>query len=141
MRTTTYLKTYSDLILLPTFEERFEYLKLNDRVGHETFGYNRYMNQALYQSLEWKNVRDSVILRDNGCDLGIPGREIRKHLSVHHIIPLTVEDILTMSDRVFDTNNLICVSLKTHNAIHFSDSNAISLDFVERKPNNTCPWR
>lgn len=134
-------KTYSEAISFPTFEERFRYLKLDGRVGIETFGFNRYANQQFYQSLRWKKVRDEVIIRDKACDLAIPGREMNKYILVHHINPITFEDILNQSPNVFDLENLICVSKKTHNAIHYSDESSLSLDPVVRMPNDTCPWK
>lgn len=140
MSTTKYQKTYSELILLPTFEERFNYLKLDGHIGEDTFGYNRYINQSFYQSLEWKKIRDAVIIRDSACDLAILGREIHKYLMVHHINPITVDDLVTMSSKVFDLENLICVSRRTHNAIHFSDQEAISLDPITRRPGDTRLW-
>ena len=134
-------KTYSEAISFPTFEERFRYLKLDGRVGIETFGFNRYANQQFYQSLRWKKVRDEVIIRDKACDLAMPGREMNKYILVHHINPITFEDILNQSPNVFDLENLICVSKKTHNAIHYSDESSLSLDPVVRMPNDTCPWK
>lgn len=134
-------KTYSEAISFPTFEERFRYLKLDGRVGIETFGFNRYANQQFYQSLRWKKVRDEVIIRDKACDLAMSGREMNKYILVHHINPITFEDILNQSPNVFDLENLICVSKKTHNAIHYSDESSLSLDPVVRMPNDTCPWK
>lgn len=134
-------KTYSEAISFPTFEERFRYLKLDGRVGIETFGFNRYANQQFYQSPRWKKVRDEVIIRDKACDLAVPGREMNKYILVHHINPIAFEDILNQSPNVFDLENLICVSKRTHNAIHYSDESSLSLDPVVRMPNDTCPWK
>ena len=137
------VKTYSELITLPSFEERFEYLKENGSVGEDTFGYNRYMNQAFYQSREWHNVRNRIIARDMGCDLGMPDHPIGgKNIYVHHINPLTPNDIETGSPRMFDPENLICVSFDTHNAIHYGDSKYLKLNKIsDRKPGDTCPWK
>lgn len=132
------IKTYSELILLPTFEERFEYLNLNGRVGEATFGSKRYLNQLLYRNDEWRRIRDKIIIRDNGCDLGIPGREIaitensKEKILVHHIEPITIEDVLNHSYKVFSPNNLICASHMTHQAIHYGSKNLLILDPVER---------
>ena len=135
------IKTYSELILLPTFEERFEYLRLNGAVGKDTFGYDRYLNQAFYTSYEWKKIRDQIIIRDNGCDLGIPGREIGRRIYIHHINPLRKDDIVSRSEYLTNPEFLICTSFETHNAIHYGDINLLPRDPVERKPNDTCPWR
>lgn len=135
------IKTYSELILLPTFEERFEYLRLNGAVGKDTFGYDRYLNQAFYTSYEWKKIRDQIIIRDNGCDLGIPGREIGRRIYIHHINPLRKDDIVSHSEYLRNPEFLICASFETHNAIHYGDINLLPRDPVERKPNDTCPWR
>ncbi len=129
------------MILLPTFEERFEYLKLGGEVGAETFGFDRYQNQAFYNSREWKRVRDKVIIRDNGCDLGIADREIGQRIIIHHMNPITVEDIRLAADILLDPEFLICVSHETHNAIHYGDAELLPKDFVPRSPNDTCPWK
>lgn len=134
-------KTYDELITLPTFKERFDYLKLNGFVGKETFGFDRYLNQVLYRSYEWKQTRKQVILRDNGCDLGIDGREIFGKILVHHINPITLEDINNRNPEIFNLNNLITVSFDTHQAIHFGSYELLPKDPVERKPNDTCPWK
>ena len=136
------IRTYSELITLPSFEERYEYLRLFGKVGQETFGFDRYLNQAFYQGdPEWKRVRDKVIIRDNGCDLGIDGREIYGKILVHHMNPITKEDILTRSIMLLNPEYLICVTKQTHDAIHYGDSNLLMKDPIERKPNDTCPWR
>lgn len=134
-------RTYSELTTFDTFEERFEYLKLEGRVGRETFGYDRYLNQLLYKDKEWLRTRRDIIIRDNGCDLGIPGRQIHGKVLVHHIDPITVEDILNRHPKVFDPDNLVCTSLLTHNAIHYSDDSILPKDPIERRPNDTCPWK
>lgn len=135
------IRTYTELITLPTFEERFEYLKLDGKVGVETFGSHRYLNQVLYRSPEWKHIRDKVILRDNGCDLGIDGRYISKYLHIHHINPITKQQVLDRDPALFDLNNLITVSYQTHQAIHYGDKSILILDPVERFANDVAPWR
>lgn len=136
------IKTYSELITLPTFRERFRYLKIGGRVGEETFGWDRKINQYFYQrSDEWKSIRNYVIVRDNGCDLGIEGYDIYSHIIVHHINPITVEDIRMSSDYLLDPEFLICTSLNTHNAIHYGDESLLYTSLIERTKNDTCPWR
>lgn len=134
-------KSYSGLILLPTFKERFEYLNLSGKPGNETFGFDRYLNQRFYVSREWQQFRAKVISRDEGCDLGMPDRPIQGKVIIHHINPLTLEDFEEQSDALFDMDNVICVSHNTHNAIHYGDYSLIPKDPIERKPNDTCPWR
>lgn len=135
-------KSYSEMCTLDTFEERFLYLKLDGSVGFDTFGFDRYMNQQFYKSAEWKNLRLKVIIRDNGCDLGIPGREIQGRVYIHHINPLRPEDIEESTDRLFDMDNLVCVSLDTHNAIHFGDDSILQKNkLTVRTQNDTCPWK
>lgn len=133
-------KRYSDLLLLPTFEERFEYLKCNQPIGEITFGGGRYLNQVLYNSPEWKQVRRDIIIRDNGCDLGVEGYEIVGKMLIHHINPITKEDLLRRSPLVFDPENLILVSFDTHQDIHYCE-HSHKPTLVERRPNDTCPWR
>ena len=135
------IKSYSELIQLETYEERFEYLKLNGVVGKETFGFDRILNQILYKNPRWRRKRNDIIIRDNGCDLGIEGREIRGPITVHHINPITIEDILNGNPIVYDDENLICVTQNTHNAIHYSDDSILIKDPIVRKPNDTCPWK
>lgn len=135
------IKTYSELVRLPTFEERFEYLKLKGSVGKDTFGHDRYLNQVFYTSQEWRRLRDEIIIRDNGCDLGIEGREIGGKVYIHHLNPLGTNDILTHSEYLVNPEYLICVSFETHNAIHYGDINLLPRDPIERKRNDTCPWR
>lgn len=135
-------KSYNELITIPTFEERFRYLKVYGVIGNQTFGYDRYLNQKLYNtSREWKRIRDKVILRDNGCDLGCEGFEIYGKIIIHHINPITVEDIVTCNPCVFDLNNLISTSHNTHNAIHYGDEKSLIVAPIERKQYDTCPWR
>lgn len=135
-------RSYAELIKLPTFMERFEYLKLNGSVGTETFGFARYLNQQLYHSSEWKHVKREVILRDEGCDLGIFDRPIPDTIYIHHINPITEKDICEKSRKLLDPNNLICVSKATHDAIHYGDSNLlIANEPIVRTKYDTCPWR
>ena len=135
------IKTYSELITIPTFEERFEYLKLDGQVGVETFGFNRYLNQAFYKSDEWLSIRDYVITRDNGCDLGMEGYEIYSRILTHHINPITKDDIIQRSRILLDPENLITTVKRTHDAIHYGDSNLLMRAPIERRKNDTCPWR
>lgn len=137
----TIIRTYSELITLPTFEERYRYLKLGGRVGEETFGFDRYINQIFYQSDEWKSIRDFVIVRDGGCDLGMPDREIHTRILVHHMNPIRQEDILRRSKFLLDPEYLICTIKNTHDAIHYGDESLLILAPTERKKNDTCPWR
>ena len=137
----TSIRTYSELILLPTFEERYEYLRLDGRVGEETFGFDRWLNQTFYKSEEWLSMRDKIIVRDNGCDLGIPGRDIYSRILIHHMNPITKEDILRRSDILLNPEYLICVTPNTHRAIHYGNSNLLIKDPIERRLNDTCPWK
>ena len=138
----TSLRTYSELITLPTFKERFEYLKLGGRVGKETFGFDRHLNQMLYQrSPRWKKARDTVIIRDNGCDLAMEGHEIHGKVIVHHMNPITMEDILNDRDWIYDPEFLICTIHNTHNAIHYGDENLLVIAPTVRTKNDTCPWK
>lgn len=136
---TKLIKTYSELIKLPTFEERYKYLRTEGEVGIATFGFQRPLNQKLYSSRDWKDIRRKVILRDNGCDLGIPGRELNKYALIHHINPITEEDIIEKNPIIFDLENLICVSKRTHNAIHFGDESVLLPEYVPRRPGDTWP--
>lgn len=135
------IRTYSELISLPTFEERFQYLRLDGKVGEDTFGYDRYLNQVFYRSARWKAVRNEVILRDNGCDLGIIGRDIYKHIIVHHMNPLMLRDITEETEFLLDPEYLICTTHRTHNAIHYGDEELLLKEPIVRKKNDTCPWR
>ena len=137
----TTIRTYSQLKQLQTFEERYDYLKLGGVVGEDTFGFDRYMNQNFYRSREWKRVRDEVIMRDNGCDLGVDGHEIRGKILIHHMNPITSEDIHRVSDYLLNPEYLICVTHRTHNAIHYGDESLIVTSPIERIQNDTCPWR
>ena len=141
MKTNMMTRCYSDIASLDSFVDRFEYLRLDGEVGLETFGFNRYLNQALYNSPEWKRARQEVILRDNGCDLGIDGYEIRGKIIIHHMNPITEEDIIRRRSWIFDPEFLICVTHVTHNAIHYGDENQLRTAPSERRPNDTCPWK
>lgn len=137
----TNIKTYSELIMIPTFEGRYEYLKLGGQVGVETFGFDRYLNQAFYKSDEWLSVRDYVIARDNGCDLGVEGYEIYGRILIHHMNPITKEDILQRSKFLLDPEYLITTVKRTHDAIHYGNNSIIFEAPIERRKNDTCPWR
>lgn len=128
-------------MLFPTFKERFEYLKLSGRVGEETFGFDRWINQKFYRSAEWKHIRDQVIIRDNGCDLGVEGREIYGKILIHHMNPITKKDILDRTDLLLNPMYLISVTKQTHDAIHYSDESILMNDPIVRSKNDTCPWR
>lgn len=135
------IKTYSELILLPTFEERFEYLRLDGRVGEDTFGFDRYLNQLFYRSYEWRKIRDYVIVRDNACDLGVEGYDIYSKVLIHHMNPITTKDIEGRTELLLNPEYLICTTHNTHNAIHYGDYNLIVKAPPERRPNDTCPWK
>lgn len=137
----TNVRTYSELILLPTFKERYQYLRLSGIVGEETFGFDRYLNQAFYKSDEWLRVRDAVIIRDNGCDLGVDGHEIYGRILIHHMNPITKEDILQKTDMLLNPEYLISTVKRTHDAIHYGDEGLLMDSPVERTKNDTCPWR
>lgn len=134
------MKTYSELCTLPTFNERFRYLKLSGAIGEETFGWERYINQKFYTSLEWKQLRHEVIVRDMGLDLGCEGRDIVSHIIVHHMNPVRPEDIVSKSNLLLDPEYLICCSIRTHNAIHYSDESILFDELVVRRPGDTKSW-
>ena len=135
------MRTYSELARLSTFEERFRYLRLDGVVGRETFGFDRYLNQRFYSSVEWKRIRRDVIIRDNGCDIGIPDRTIGGRVLIHHMNPVSREDIVRASEKLLNPEYLVCVSHETHNAIHYGDESLLVTVPPERKPNDTCPWK
>lgn len=135
------MRTYSELSKINSYEERFEYLKLNGFVGVETFGFDRYINQRFYKSLEWKRIRDKVIIRDNGCDLGVEGYEIHGRILIHHMNPVTPDELRSNLDLLLNPEYLICVAHNTHNAIHYGDSDLLITAPVERTAFDTCPWR
>lgn len=146
------IKRYSELIRLASFEDRFHYVKLHGTVGMDTFGFDRYLNQDFYQSREWRQFRDKIIVRDMGCDLAHPeheitdwvirnGKPIRPRIIIHHLNPLTKEDVLQHTDALLDPENVVCVSDRTHKAIHYGDDSILEPVFTERRPGDTCPWR
>lgn len=142
--TRSMIKSYSELIRIPTFSERLKYLQCFGTVGGRTFGSKRYLNQRFYQtSKEWKRVRDKVILRDNACDLADPDRPIEfpNIIIIHHINPIVIDDIINASEALFDLENLICCSYDTHLAIHYGTETQPSMTVIERHPNDTCPWK
>ena len=130
------------MITMSEFDDRFRYAKLDGQVGKDTFGFDRYLNQQFYRSKEWKRLRDQIIIRDNGCDLGVPGHEISGKIYIHHLNPLSPEDITKSTEKLFDPDNLVCVSAETHNAIHYGDESILEKNkIVERSPGDTCPWK
>lgn len=141
MTMNTIIRTYSELITLPTFMERYKYLRIGGTVGTDTFGFDRYLNQVFYKSEEWKSIRRHVIVRDCGCDLGIEGREIHERILIHHINPISEEDILDRSDFLLNPEYLISTSHRTHNAIHYGDDSILIDVPLERRKNDTCPWK
>ena len=135
-------KSYEELSKIYDFEKRYEYLKRNGKVAEETFGHERYLNQDFYKrDPDWLQVRDEVIIRDDGCDLGVKGRTITGCIFVHHINPITKEQIITKDRSLYDPNNLICCSKRTHDAIHYSSSDLLIKDPITRTKNDTCPWK
>lgn len=141
MKMMTKIRTYSELLKLRTFEERFEYLKLNGKVGADTFGFDRYLNQSFYRSKIWKSVRDRIIIRDNGCDLGTEGYDICGKMIIHHMNPIRLDDLENNSDFLLNPEYLICTTPDTHNAIHYGDSTLIVKGPIERKKYDMCPWK
>ena len=137
----TSMRTFKELDRCKTFEERYEYLRLKGEVGQDTFGFDRYINQMFYKSAEWKRVRDQVIVRDNGCDMGDQDYPIRGRIIIHHMNPIHKEDFDDNPDYLLNPDYLVCVSHNTHNAIHYGDGNLLPKLPVERKPNDTCPWK
>lgn len=134
------VRSYSEMLRKDSFEERFEYLKLSGSVGLETFGFDRYLNQILYRSKEWKRIRNEVIIRDNGCDLGVEGYDIFGKIYIHHMNPITKHEILNRDKRIMDPEFLVCVSFNTHNAIHYGDKSILFQDLIEREPGDTKLW-
>ena len=135
------IRTYSELIKLPTFEERYEYLKLKSFVGKETFGYDRYLNQQFYKSPRWIRLREKIILRDQGLDLACEGFEIYGRIIIHHMNPISLDDILSDTEYLMNPEYLISVSNNTHQAIHYGDIDIVPVLPKERTPNDTCPWK
>lgn len=134
-------RTYSELITLPTFEERYRYLQLKGSVGEETFGFDRYINQKFYNSQEWKSIRDYIIVRDQGCDLGVEGYEIHGRIYIHHINPVLLKDVMYRTEYLTNPEYLITTTHSTHNAIHYGDENLLNKTPITRSKNDTCPWR
>lgn len=135
------IRTYSELMRFSSFEDRYQYLRLNGSIGEITFGFDRYVNQKFYRSAEWKRIRNHVILRDNGCDLGVDGYEIHEKILIHHMNPIALNDIQNASDYLLNPDYLISVTLATHNAIHYGDETLLIRAPTERRPNDTCPWK
>ena len=135
------IRTYKELIRIPTFEERFKYLQFAGRVGRKTFGHERYLNQRFYLSPEWRKIRQQVIARDEGCDLAVSGLEIHDRIYIHHMNPISIEDFMENSELLFNTDYLICCTYNTHLAIHYGSERMLSSKPIERKKNDTCPWR
>ena len=135
------IRTYTEMISLPTFKERYRYLQLNGGVFEETFGFDRYINQQFYKSQQWKKLRNDIIIRDNGCDLADQDRPINKTIIIHHMNPVSKRDILDQTEWLLNPDFLVCVSLRTHNAIHYGDESLLFTELVERTANDTCPWR
>lgn len=133
--------TYSELIKIPTFKDRFEYLKLTGEVGNDTFGFDRYLNQTFYKSSIWRKIRNQIIVRDNGCDMAHPDYPIAGKIVIHHLNPVDQDDVIYQRDILLNPEFLVCVSLMTHNAIHYGSQELLPSDPIERKPNDTCPWR
>lgn len=138
---TTKIRTYSELITIPTYEERFEYLRLDGLVGEETFGFDRYLNQIFYNSGEWRSLRNNIIIRDNGCDLAMEDYDIKGRIYIHHMNPIAITDILTQSDFLLNPDFLVCTAFRTHQAVHYGDASLLMTAPIERKQNDTCPWR
>jgi hypothetical protein len=137
----TKTKRYSELKLLPTFQERLDYLKLKGSVGLDTFGFDRYLNQTFYRSPEWKRLRDEIIIRDEGCDLGVPGYEIFDRIYIHHMNPISQSDLMDRNPDIMNPEFLICVSHRTHNAIHYGTEDILPMEPIIRTRNDTCPWK
>jgi len=135
------IRTYTELIQLPTFKERYDYLRLGAIVGQDTFGFDRYLNQKFYHSKEWQQIRRDVIIRDEGRDLAMPGYEIQNGIYIHHMNPITVQDINDATSFLLNPEYLVCVTDRTHKAIHYGDASLLPQLPVERRPNDTCPWR
>lgn len=135
------IRNYSELSELKTLDKRYEYLRLDGTVGKETFGFDRYVNQDFYRSREWKSVRDFVIVRDNGCDLGVDGYQIHGKIIIHHMNPIASKDIQYCSELLLNPEYLIVTSHSTHNAIHYGDKSLLIIPPVERRQNDTCPWK
>ncbi len=141
MTTKNICKSYSEMMSFDTYWDRLKYLSLYGSIGDFTFGGHRHLNQQLYKSLKWKKIKREVILRDNGCDLAMDGYKIYGAIYIHHMNPITIEDILNEDPSVFDPENLVCTSFLAHNTIHYGSENALLQNMIERKKNDTCLWR
>lgn len=135
------VRCYTELKRLKTFKDRYEYLRLGGIVGDSTFGFDRYLNQLLYTSDRWRKLRNEIIIRDNGCDLGVEGYDLKNKIIIHHMNPLTLKDVQEVSDDIFNPEFLVCTSQRTHNAIHYGDESLLPQVPLERRPNDTCPWK
>lgn len=136
------IRTYSDLVQIPDFEGRFRYLQIHGKVGVDTFGFDRIFNQKFYRSKEWRHIRDKIIVRDLGCDLGVEGYDIfRQPIVIHHMNPISMKDIEESTEFLLNPEYLICTTDRTHKAIHYGDESLLSLSFAERSRNDTCPWK
>lgn len=135
------IRTYSELVSFQTFMDRYNYLKLSGRVGIETFGFDRYLNQVLYRSRRWRELRPKIIIRDNACDMALDGYEIFDRIIIHHMNPISIEDIEEDNDDIFNPEFLVCVSLSTHNPIHFGNELKEPKPIIQRRPNDMCPWK
>lgn len=135
------IRTYSELLTFKTFMDRYNYLKLSGRVGVETFGFDRYLNQMLYRSKRWKELRPKIISRDSACDMAMEDYDISDRIIIHHMNPISIEDIENERDDIFNPEFLVCVSPNTHNAIHFGDDKKLPKPIIKRQPNDMCPWR
>ena len=135
------IRTYTELIQIPTFQERYEYLRLRSNVGEDTFGFDRWLNQKFYHSPEWKRIRRDIIVRDEGRDLAMPGYELQDHIYIHHMNPIEQKDIIDFTDFLSNPEYLVCVSKRTHDAIHFGDASLLPCLPNERAPNDMCPWK
>lgn len=135
------MRTYSELVSIPSYLGRFRYLKLDGLVGQETFGFERYLNQSFYRSKEWRQIRNQIILRDNGCDLAWDGYEIHDRIYIHHLNPIRTNDIIKVTDLLLDPEYLVCVSFSTHNAIHYGDEQLLISEPIVRTQGDTCPWK
>lgn len=142
MVTSKMIKTYEELLKFKTFEERFNYLRLDGTVGKDTFGFDRFFNQIFYKSKDWLHIRDQIIIRDNGCDLGVEGYEIRgQRFVIHHLNPILLSDITERTDLLLNPDFLITTTHRTHNAIHYGDESILFKGPIERRKNDTCPWK
>lgn len=135
------IKTYSELLSFKTFMDRYNYLKLSGKVGVETFGFDRYLNQMLYRSKRWKELRPKIITRDNACDMALEGYDIYDRIIIHHMNPISIKDIEEDNDDIFNPEFLVCVSSRTHNPIHFGEERKAPEPIIQRRPNDMCPWK